>query len=182
MAKYLLALFTSIRSKDIEAQLDVKTEASNKRPDVILWTAKAGQRRTVAKMEGKSLWSHAADKSRENARAIESILLSFRHESPDFYKDMTPKFALALVDDEIAVYVVEHFEKMFLAYKAGTLPILTRIPADGNPLATITNFLASWRGFGILVRQVKEKMVDRKAIKSTTAQTRLFPGWMTESQ
>ncbi|KAJ3147654.1 hypothetical protein HDU89_005272 [Geranomyces variabilis] len=52
-----------------------------------------------------------------------------------------------MVNDEVTVYVVSHYEKMFLAYRAGALPIITNIPSGALAVESLSNHLELWTSF-----------------------------------
>ncbi|KAJ3135823.1 hypothetical protein HDU90_003562 [Geranomyces variabilis] len=106
------------------------------------------------------------------------FLQSFHYEAPKFWHDMAPKFALTMVNDEVTVYVVSHYEKMFLAYRAGALPIITNIPSGALAVETLSNHLEPWRSFRNRLRKVESKMLDHCRKTSPTAGTVQFPSWM----
>ncbi|KAJ3174912.1 hypothetical protein HDU87_006578 [Geranomyces variabilis] len=161
--------------RGLEIQIDVKTEGTQKRPDVLIWTMKGTAVRTLLKLEGKTQWAKTAEKTGEDVRVVGTILESFRFEVPWFYADMTPKLALAMVDEKIAVYVVAHVEKAFIANKAGVLPVITRIPTGIDPGSEIKGALAQWRGFKMLLYQLEASLQTHRSKVSTTAVDRLFP-------
>ncbi|KAI8588047.1 hypothetical protein BDZ88DRAFT_422960 [Geranomyces variabilis] len=175
IARYVWPLMGLVESDTREVELEYQDTDAQHRPDLRIYQIKRFLKQTLCDIEIKTRWSAESDRAKETARVIEKVMSAYRQEIKVIYNHLKfPKLAVTVQDTVGKVYHVFCFPKLFLAFYAGKVSIITKSPSGRKPHREISRAICQWQG---LAERLDEMQLAAKttSLASTTAEAKLLP-------